>query len=50
MDPENAAAYVNRGMAKEMLRDLNGACDDWKKARELGSETGKNYFSGNCSN
>ena len=32
MDTENAAAYVNRGMAKEMLRDLNGACDDWKKA------------------
>ena len=49
-DKENGAAYTNRGMAKEMLRDLNGACEDWHKAKELGSETGKNYYAGNCAN
>ena len=50
MDKENAAAYVNRGMAKEMTRDMEGACEDWFKAKELGSETGKNYYAGNCGN
>jgi tetratricopeptide (TPR) repeat protein len=50
MDKENAAAYVNRGMAKEMLRDMNGACEDWLKAKELGSEMGKIYYAGNCGN
>ena len=48
MDKENAAAYVNRGMAREMTRDMVGACEDWHTAKELGSETGKNYYSGNC--
>jgi hypothetical protein len=35
-------------MAKEMLRDMNGACEDWLKAKELGSEMGKNYYASNC--
>ena len=48
LDPKSADGYVNRGMAKEMLRDLDGACKDWTKARELGSEKGKLYQSGNC--
>lgn len=50
MDKESSAAYVNRGLAKEMLRDMRGACKDWLKAKELGSETGKNYYAGNCGN
>jgi tetratricopeptide (TPR) repeat protein len=50
MDKNNADAYANRGMAKEMTRDMEGACEDWHKAQELGSETGKNYYSGNCAN
>jgi len=37
-------------MAREMQRNMNGACEDWHKARELGSELGKNYQSTNCSN
>ena len=49
-DPNYAAAYVNRGMAKEMLRMMESACEDWKKANELGSKEGKTYYSGNCSN
>ena len=43
-----ANAYVNRGMALEMLRDQNGACESWKKAAELGSAQGKQYYSSNC--
>jgi hypothetical protein len=25
-------AYVQRGISKESLGDINGACADWKKA------------------
>ena len=31
-------AYFNRGVSKYFLNDKNGACDDWKKARDLGLE------------
>jgi hypothetical protein len=30
-----------------MLRDNAGACDDWKKAKELGVESAANY-TGDC--
>ena len=40
-------AYLNRGIAKEMLRDNIGACEDWKKATQLGVESAKNY-TGDC--
>merc|ERR1711991_32402 len=48
LDPDYASAYVNRGMIREMLRDMNGACEDWNKAKELGAETGGQYYSQNC--
>jgi Flp pilus assembly protein TadD len=47
LEPINGYAYLNRGIAKEMLRDDAGACADWHKAAELGAETAKNY-SGSC--
>jgi tetratricopeptide (TPR) repeat protein len=50
LNKQNASAYVNRGMAKEMLRNMNGACEDWFKARELGAELGRKYHSENCGN
>ena len=50
MNKSNAAAYVNRANAKEMTRDMNGACEDWLKAKELGSEAGKKYYAENCGN
>ncbi|MBL7893213.1 MAG: hypothetical protein JNL63_11330, partial [Bacteroidia bacterium] len=37
-------AYLNRGIAKEMLRDET-ACKDWETAGKLGVEIGKNYAS-----
>jgi len=49
-DPKYASAFINRGMAREMNRDLNGACEDWHKAKDLGAEAGKTYYSGNCNN
>jgi tetratricopeptide (TPR) repeat protein len=48
-DPKYGSAYLNRANAKEMLRDQEGACNDWQKAKELGVELGKTYYSSNCS-
>ena len=36
IDPKDAVAYNNRGIAKYSLKDINGACLDWSKAGELG--------------
>ena len=47
-DAKLAAAYVNRGIAKQMLKDEEGACADWKKAAEYGTAEGKRYTSGFC--
>ena len=38
-------AYLNRGIAKEMLRDKS-ACQDWEQASKLGVEQGKTYVEG----
>ena len=48
LDEKAGAAYLNRGIAKQMLKDEEGACADWKKAAELGFAMGKNYSSGLC--
>ncbi|HEY0092322.1 MAG TPA: hypothetical protein VGB43_07545, partial [Flavobacterium sp.] len=47
LNPSYGEAYLNRGIAKEMLRDAPGACADWKKAKELGIEAASNY-NGDC--
>ena len=39
-----AKAYLNRGLVKELLGDLEGACSDWKKAFELGVAEAQNYI------
>ena len=49
IDPNYTNAYVNRGVAREMSRDQSGACSDWKKSSEMGSELGRKYFINNCS-
>ncbi len=48
LDEKAGACYLNRGIAKQMLKDEAGACADWKKAAELGMEIGKSYSSGLC--
>ena len=44
INSEYAAAFLNRGIAKEMLRDNKGACLDWGKAKKLGSEMAAQYL------
>lgn len=36
--PQNALAYANRGNSKMMLKDRNGACEDWRYAARMGYE------------
>jgi tetratricopeptide (TPR) repeat protein len=35
--PGEALLYLNRGLIRELTGDLNGACEDWNRAKELGS-------------
>ncbi len=37
-------ALLNRGFVKELMGDLNGACEDWSKAAELGVEGASDYL------
>jgi Flp pilus assembly protein TadD len=48
IDPKYGEAYLNRGIVKEMLRDMKGACTDWKKASELGVAAAENYVNNQC--
>jgi tetratricopeptide (TPR) repeat protein len=48
LDATLGSAYLNRGIAKQMLKDEDGACADWKKAAEFGVSEGKTYSAGLC--
>ena len=36
INPQYADAYNNRGLVRELVNDLEGACDDWRKAADFG--------------
>lgn len=49
IDKLNTLAYLNRGIAKEMVDDdLNGACIDWRKAAELGNKKALKWVNDDC--
>ena len=50
IDANYSSAYVNRGIAREMLRNMSGACEDWNKGKELGADVAEGFYSGNCTN
>jgi hypothetical protein len=37
LDPENSLFISERGNVKYFLKDFNGACNDWKRAKEIGN-------------
>ena len=41
---EDAAIYLNRGLIRELSGDLEGACADWSRAKELGAEDADAYL------
>ena len=48
MDSTNIRAYLNRGIAKEEIRDLKGACADWRKASQLGNQDAVQWVRNSC--
>jgi len=48
INPQYANAYVNRGIDRELANDLEGACDDWRKAVDLGKERPAEWMKKQC--
>ena len=47
-NPDNGNVYQNRGTMRWRLKDMNGACEDWNKAVELGSKPAMKYVRKYC--
>tara|TARA_Y100001968_G_C19361031_1_gene719820 strand:- start:237 stop:1133 length:897 start_codon:yes stop_codon:yes gene_type:complete len=45
---ENPFHYLKRGISKQALGDSNGACEDWKKASELGDVDAAELLKEHC--
>ena len=48
LNPNFAYSYFNRGIAKEILEDLNGACADYKIAARMGHTYAQEIVSDYC--
>jgi tetratricopeptide (TPR) repeat protein len=40
LDPSNANAFLNRGLAHFFLKDMEKACEDWNQAADMGLAKG----------
>ena len=48
LKPNDANTYVFRGLTKYNLGDINGACNDWRKAASLGYEYASQWVRDQC--
>ena len=48
IQPDFVTALINRGIYYETVRDERKACEDWKKASELGSKLAKKFINNDC--
>lgn len=48
LNANNGPAYFNRGIARQMLREEEGSCGDWKKAADLGVVAAKSFMNTDC--
>ena len=48
LSPDYAYAYRSRGIAREMMGDLNGACIDWREAKRLGNTQVEAWIRNQC--
>jgi len=39
---------MNRGNAKELIDDMDGACSDWRQASRLGDQDAKQWVENEC--
>ena len=49
IQPKYANSYLLKGMCKAQLKDKNGACVEWRKAKLLGSESATRMLKKYCS-
>ncbi len=42
--PDEALLYLNRGLVRELTGDLDGACEDWHRAIELGAREANEFI------
>ncbi|MCK4745719.1 MAG: hypothetical protein KAT15_01730 [Bacteroidales bacterium] len=47
--PDETLLYLNRGLIRELTGDLNGACEDWTMAKDLGADEANEYLT-ECNN
>jgi len=48
INPNHSNSYLNRGVAKENIGDLIGACEDWRKASSLGNKDTPSWVRDQC--
>ena len=48
LDPKDSVSLENRGIVKEKLGDLRGACSDWRRSSNLGNLDSRDYFRNFC--
>ena len=48
LDSKNPTSFKNRGIAKDNLGDIRGACSDWQKASNLGDLEARDYVRKYC--
>ena len=48
LDENEPAPYTNRGLIKLEMKNKTGACEDWKKAFQLGSEYAQELLKKHC--
>jgi tetratricopeptide (TPR) repeat protein len=48
LDPYNSACYLNKGLARFYQGDTQGACTDWSKAYQYGSDEAANLLVKHC--
>ena len=46
--PKDSDALFNLANIKKEIGDMNGACEDWRKAVDLGDEEAENLLKENC--
>ncbi|MDX1349290.1 MAG: tetratricopeptide repeat protein [Putridiphycobacter sp.] len=49
-NPESKEAFFNRGIANEMIRNVEQACSDWEEAFILGSEKAEKFLNSSACN
>ncbi|MBO4738001.1 MAG: tetratricopeptide repeat protein [Bacteroidales bacterium] len=47
-NPQYGEAYLHRGNTKELMKNPEGACEDWQKAADLGVEKALEYINNQC--